>query len=203
VKPRYILLGIALLGIGVAVVMWPTSSKVPEAHETSTFTGLMPENYISPPEAYAWVDKNNGVAKIPIDRAMSIVAEKGLPWGAVPDEPEPVAVAPAVSDGPAPAKPALDPAIVQLGSALFTMYRCAGCHVAGSTYPQLNGRYGTKVMLEGGEMVTFDDAYIRESMLDPKAKTPAGFKDRIMPTYKDRVTDDEIKQVIIYIRSLK
>jgi cytochrome c oxidase subunit 2 len=57
-------------------------------------------------------------------------------------------------------------------------------------------------MLEGGDQVNFDDAYIRESMLDPKAKTPAGFKDRIMPTYKDRVTDDEIKQIIIYIRSL-
>ena len=202
-KSRYILIGLVLLGIGIAVVMWPNSSKVPEAHEASTFTGMMPAGYISAPEAYAWVDKNNGVAKIPIDRAMSIVAEKGLPWGAVPDEPEPVETAPAAPGEPAPAKPALDPAIVQLGSALFTMYRCAGCHVAGSTYPPLNGKYGTQVTMEGGEMLTFDDAYIRESMLDPKAKTPAGFKDRIMPTYKDRVTDDEIKQIIIYIRSLK
>jgi mono/diheme cytochrome c family protein len=190
-----------IVGIGIAVAMWPKSSQVQEAHETDTSTRVMPASYISAPNEYSWVDKSNGVARIPVDRAMKIVAEKGLPWGAIPDEPEPVEKVVAAS-GAAAATPGLDPAIVQLGSALFTMYRCSGCHVAGSTYPQLNGRYGTKVMLEGGDQVNFDDAYIRESMLDPKAKTPAGFKDRIMPTYKDRVTDDEIKQIIIYIRSL-
>jgi mono/diheme cytochrome c family protein len=203
VKHVYILLGIAVVGIVIAVAMWPNLSRVREAHENATFTGMLPEAYISPPSDYSWVDKTNGVARIPVDRAMKIVAEKGLPWGAVPDEPEPV-VKP--SDAPVAAAvgtPALDPAIVQLGQALFTMYRCSGCHVAGSTYPQLNGRYGTKVALEGGGQADFDDAYIRESMLEPKAKTPAGFKDRVMPAYKDRITDDEMNQIIIYIRSLK
>ncbi len=28
---------------------------------------------------YAWVDKNNGVVRIPIERAIEIVAERGLP----------------------------------------------------------------------------------------------------------------------------
>jgi hypothetical protein len=32
-------------------------------------------------EGYGWVDRNAGVAKIPIDRALHIVAEKGLPTG--------------------------------------------------------------------------------------------------------------------------
>jgi len=193
-----------IVGVAVAVAIWPASWKAPEDHETATPTSAMPASYISPPSEYSWADKNSGVARIPVDRAMKIVAEKGLPWGAVPDEPEPV-VKP--SDAPvavaAAGTPALDPAIVQLGQALFTMYRCSGCHVAGSTYPQLNGRYGTKVALEGGGQADFDDAYIRESLLEPKAKTPAGFKDRIMPAYKDRITDDEMKQIIIYIRSLK
>jgi hypothetical protein len=32
---------------------------------------------------YAWVDKENGIARVPIDRAMELVVEKGLPhWTA-------------------------------------------------------------------------------------------------------------------------
>ncbi len=30
-------------------------------------------------ESYGWVDKNSGVVHIPIDRAMDLVLEKGLP----------------------------------------------------------------------------------------------------------------------------
>lgn len=36
---------------------------------------------------YGWVDKSNGVARIPIERAMEILAQKGLP--ARPEEPKP------------------------------------------------------------------------------------------------------------------
>jgi hypothetical protein len=34
-------------------------------------------------DSYGWVDQNTGVAHIPVERAMDIVAEKGLPSGAV------------------------------------------------------------------------------------------------------------------------
>jgi hypothetical protein len=30
-------------------------------------------------ESYDWVDQNNGVVRIPIDRAMDLVAQRGLP----------------------------------------------------------------------------------------------------------------------------
>ena len=46
---------------------------------------------------YAWVDKNRGIAQIPVTRAIEIVAEKGLP------EPPPVPAAPPAQ---APAPPA-------------------------------------------------------------------------------------------------
>lgn len=38
-------------------------------------------------EHYGWVDRSNGIARIPIDRAIEILAEKGLP--ARPEEPRP------------------------------------------------------------------------------------------------------------------
>ena len=158
---------------------------------------------VEPPSKYEWVDQTLGVARIPIDRAIDILAEKGLPFGEVPEDPKPIVVAttPAVP-GEKPAAPAIDPALVQIGQAVFTMYRCSGCHVEGSAYPPLNGKYGTRVNLEGGESAVFDDNYIRESIVAPNAKIAAGYKP-IMPPYKDRITDEEIKQIILYIRSLK
>lgn len=201
-KHFYWVLGILIVGIGVSIAVWPRLSPIPAMHESEPSASKLPAKYISAPEGYSWVDRSSGVARIPIDRAMKIVAEKGLPFGPVPEEPEPVKE-PGNAQAAGAGAPSLDASMVQIGMALFTTHRCSGCHVAGTTFPQLNGRYGTKVALEGGEQVSFDDAYIRESMLDPKAKIPAGFKDRIMPAYKDRVTDDEMKQIILYIRSLK
>jgi len=56
---------------------------------------------------YGWVDRAGGVARIPIERAIAIVAEKGLPKTAAPpalEEPTPAAsLAPAVSSHAAPA----------------------------------------------------------------------------------------------------
>ena len=59
-----------------------------------------------------------------------------------------------------------------------------------------------RVNLEGGDTVVFDDAYVIESMLTPNAKIATGHKPQ-MPPYKDRITDDEMKQIIMHIRSLK
>jgi hypothetical protein len=39
-------------------------------------------------------------------------------------------------------------------------------------------------------------------MIEPNTKVSAGFRP-VMPTYKDRITDDEMRQIILYIRSLK
>jgi hypothetical protein len=47
---------------------------------------------------YAWVDQKAGFARIPIDRAIEIVAERGLP----PSKPMPPAAAPMPTPGAAP-----------------------------------------------------------------------------------------------------
>jgi len=50
-------------------------------------------------------------------------------------------------------------------------------------------------------VVTADEAYIRESVLYPSAKIVAGFKN-IMPTFKGQLSEEEIIQLIAYIKSI-
>jgi cytochrome c oxidase subunit 2 len=65
----------------------------------------------------------------------------------------------------------------------------------------LTGLYGTTVQLTGGGTAVFDEAYIRESILYPKAKVVAGFEP-IMPTFRGQVTEEEMLALIAYIKSL-
>jgi mono/diheme cytochrome c family protein len=194
-----VLAGLVALGV---VMMWP--KLMPPSVPADSGRTLNTASLVSvdPPTRYEWVDRTQGVARIPIDRAIEIVGEKGLPWGKVKEEPVAVVETAANSEGTPAAAPGLDPAVVQIGQALFTTYRCGGCHVEGSAFPPLTGKYGKRVNLEGGGTALFDDEYIRESIYEPNAKVVAGYRAN-MPGYKDRITEDEVKQMIVYIRSLK
>ena len=68
--------------------------------------------------------------------------------------------------------------------------------------PSLNGVYGAKVLLADGTTVTADDAYIRESILQPKAKIVAGYQP-VMPTFQGLVTEEQILNLTAYIKSLQ
>jgi len=65
----------------------------------------------------------------------------------------------------------------------------------------LKGLYGKQVLTTGGQIVTMDDAYIRESVLQPQAKVVSGFQP-IMPTFQGLVTEEQLLQLIAYIKSL-
>ena len=53
-----------------------------------------------------------------------------------------------------------------------------------------------------GKRFTVDENYIRESILDPRAKVVNGF-DPVMPTYQGILKDKQIDALIAYIKSLK
>lgn len=55
--------------------------------------------------SYAWVDRSRGVARIPIERAMALIVEHGVPGG----EPLPPAPPPAPSSAPAGVSPVPSP----------------------------------------------------------------------------------------------
>jgi cytochrome c oxidase subunit 2 len=93
--------------------------------------------------------------------------------------------------------------MAEAGAKLFSDLACITCHTGTpeGTGPALKGLYGTTVRLEGGQTVTFDDEYIRESILHPTAKVVAGFQPA-MPTFQGLVTEEQLLQLIAYVKSL-
>jgi len=93
---------------------------------------------------------------------------------------------------------------VVAGEKLFTEKACNTCHQGDGKgrAPSLNGVYGAKVLLADGATVTADDAYLRESILDPKAKIVAGYQP-LMPTFQGQMTEEQILSLTAYIKSLQ
>jgi len=79
------------------------------------------------------------------------------------------------------------------GEKLFADKACLTCHLSDGLgrAPSLNGLYGAKVLLADGSTVTADEAYLRESILDPKAKIVAGYQP-LMPTFQGQMTEEQI-----------
>jgi cytochrome c oxidase subunit 2 len=93
---------------------------------------------------------------------------------------------------------------VAVGEKLYTELACSTCHLADGKGrgPSYSGVYGSRVKLADGSTVTADDAYIRESILQPNAKIVAGFQP-VMPSFQGLVTEDQILALTAYIKSLK
>ncbi len=92
----------------------------------------------------------------------------------------------------------------QAGERLFAERKCNTCHSGepGALGPSLNGIFGTEVLLDNGQTVLADDKYMRESMLNPRAKMVQGYG-AIMPTYESQLNEEQIMQIISYIKTLK
>jgi len=90
--------------------------------------------------------------------------------------------------------------MAQSGAKLYDQLACITCHGTGKG-PSLNGIYGKPVKLSDGTTVVADDAYLRESVLYPSAKIVEGYRP-IMPTFKGQVTEEQLLQLIVYIKSL-
>jgi cytochrome c oxidase subunit 2 len=92
--------------------------------------------------------------------------------------------------------------VVASGQALFEQNGCVTCHQPGSVLgPQLAGLVGSTVTLQDGSTVQATDDYIRESILTPTAKVVKGFAP-VMPTFKGQLNEEQILQLIAYIKSL-
>jgi len=89
------------------------------------------------------------------------------------------------------------------GLRLFSNQGCVGCHQADGQGrgPNLAGVFGSQVELQGGATVLADENYIRESILNPRAKIVAGHQP-IMPTFAGQLSDEQILQLIAYIQSI-
>jgi cytochrome c oxidase subunit 2 len=94
--------------------------------------------------------------------------------------------------------------LASAGAKLFQDLACNTCHRpdAQGRGPVLEGLFGKTVQLQGGATMTVDEAYVRESILNPTAKVAAGFQP-IMPTFQGLVTEEQLLELVEYVKSLK
>lgn len=92
---------------------------------------------------------------------------------------------------------------VASGEQLFQSLACITCHsgTSGARGPLLANLDGGEVMLDNGRVVTIDDDYLRESILNPRAKIVNGFQP-LMPSYQGQVTEEQILSLIRYLKEL-
>jgi cytochrome c oxidase subunit 2 len=67
--------------------------------------------------------------------------------------------------------------------------------------PSLASLAGKPVTLTTGDQVTADDNYLRESILRSATKVVAGYQP-IMPSYEGQIGEEQVLQLIAYIRSM-
>lgn len=95
----------------------------------------------------------------------------------------------------------------QEGLALLEKYGCLGCHSLDGTKkvgPSLKGIFGRKTTVTKGgkqEVVTSDEAYLKESILAPGAAVVEGYPP-IMPAMAD-LKGEEMEELVEYLKGLK
>jgi cytochrome c oxidase subunit 2 len=107
------------------------------------------------------------------------------------------------------------------GEVLFRQKGCSGCHSGSGSVraPALEGIYGRPIPVQvppaglsnqqlrqalvklPATTLVADDRYIHDSIVLPNQEIAAGYSP-IMPSFKNRLTQEEIYQLTAYIRSL-
>jgi mono/diheme cytochrome c family protein len=112
------------------------------------------------------------------------------------------------------AKQAAGPVTVDEGRRLSQVFGCVACHSTGDQDlfhigPKWKGLFGSQRNYTAADKTkgtaVADEAYLRESILDPHAKTVAGFEkgEYAMPSYAGVLTESQVEALVQYIKSLK
>ena len=95
------------------------------------------------------------------------------------------------------------------GQRIMKNIGCFACHsIDGSKLvgPTFKGVYGHKVAVitDGNEReVDGDDEYIKRSIYEPNADVVKGYNKGMMQSYKGQLSDDDVAQIIEYMKTLK
>jgi cytochrome c oxidase subunit 2 len=95
------------------------------------------------------------------------------------------------------------------GKRIMKNIGCFACHTVDGNKlvgPSFKGIYGHPVtVVTGGNEreVTVDDEYIKKSIYDPNADVVKGFNKGLMLSYKGQLSDDDVKQITEYLKTLK
>lgn len=96
--------------------------------------------------------------------------------------------------------------LAQRGAKVFQVKACASCHsiadAAVKVGPALWQAWGKTRETSTGS-ASFDEAYVRESVLNPNAKVVKGFNPNVMPSFQGQLNESELTALIEYIKGLK
>jgi cytochrome c2 len=93
---------------------------------------------------------------------------------------------------------------LEIGEKLYTSLGCIACHSldGGKNHgPTLKGSYGAKREFLEAKPLVVNDAYLRESIEKPMAKTVKGYLTGMMPPYK--LQEAEYDSLIMFIKSVR
>jgi cytochrome c oxidase subunit 2 len=93
----------------------------------------------------------------------------------------------------------------EYGHKLYAKSLCQTCHsIDGSigTAPSFKGLFGKTETLADGATVRVDEAYVRESILNPTAKVVRGFQP-VMPVFQGQLSDKQIDALIAFLKSVQ
>jgi cytochrome c oxidase subunit II len=112
---------------------------------------------------------------------------------------------PKASSADKAAAAALSPA--ERGKQHYSQKACIGCHsLDGSKVvgPSFKGLYGRTAEFDDGTSKPSDDDYIKESILNPQAHIVKGYpKPSPMPAYEGQLSDEDISDIIEFIKTVK
>lgn len=104
--------------------------------------------------------------------------------------------------------------LAESGARLFRAHGCSGCHAPNASVraPLLEGVYNSTVPVQipkpgvpleqvQATTVLADSAYIHDSIVFPEKMVRGGFRP-IMPSYRNRISEEEILQIVSYIKTL-
>jgi cytochrome c2 len=103
------------------------------------------------------------------------------------------------------------PVSAEEGRRVAQLYGCTACHATETTTitmlgPTLKGLYGSeRTYAKGSQRVRADDAYLRESILEPAAKIVTGHErgESGMPSYAGVLSQAQLESIILFIKSLR
>jgi cytochrome c2 len=106
--------------------------------------------------------------------------------------------------GPASMPTRDDPNLIAAGKMLTAKHGCIQCHTDnGDTAmgPTFQNFWGSIIRYDDGTGAVVDEANVRASLANPTERIMQGF-DAMMPSFEGRFTDDDVKALIAYLKSL-
>ena len=91
------------------------------------------------------------------------------------------------------------------GQDIFERMACNACHSLDGSLklgPTMKNQFGKEILHTDGTVMIINDDYIRESLLDPLKHIAEGYTP-IMPSYKPVLSDEDVDNLIAYIKALK